>query len=398
MNKNLIINAYIMTMEQSVYENGYILSVDGKISKIGEMTDAPTLSPEEGDTWDAHGGWLLPGLVDAHSHIGLYEDSLGIDGDDANEDTEACMPQLRALDGINPLERAFSEARAAGVTAVLVSPGSANPIGGQIVAMKTAGRRVDDMVIREPAAIKMALGENPKAAYRDREETPVTRMAIAAMIRDQLEKAREYSQRRIEADKDADIDVPEYDAKQAALMPLMSGKIAAHFHAHRLDDIFTALRLAKEFGIRAVIVHGTEAHLAADILAREGVQIISGPFMTDRSKPELTSLTERSPALLAAAGVQVAITCDHPEIPIKYLMNTAMMAVRAGMDEIAALRAITIDAAEIAEIADRVGSLAVGKDADMVLFTDNPFEYKSNVVAVWCDGACVHEGEYYANN
>ncbi len=377
----IICNGKIVPMDGEIIENGFVSFENGKITAIGSMENLPA-----GEYLDAHGGWVMPGLVDAHTHLGLFEDSLGFEGEDGNEDTEPITPQLRVIDGINPMERSFAEARAAGVTTVVVSPGSANPIGGQMAAIKTCGRRIDDMIVRAPAAMKFALGENPKSVYHDKEQTPVTRMATASLIRDQLMKAHEYAEHQKEAATDEDKEPRDYDDQLEALLPVLSGEIAAHFHAHRADDIFTALRIAKEFSLRPVIVHGTEAHLVADLLAPEHVPIISGPFMTDRSKPELTNLTERAPALLRAAGVSVAITTDHPEFPVKYLLDAARFAVRGGMEPDDALRAITIDAARIADIADRVGSIESGKDGDLVLLTGDPFDYKTRVTAVFCDG------------
>lgn len=389
--KNICIcNARLLTMAGEPTENGFVLMEGGKITRVGTAGELP----QDGcEMLDAAGGWLLPGLIDAHSHIGLYEDALGFEGADGNEDTDPVTPQLRALDGINPMERAFAEARAAGVTTVLVSPGSANPIGGQMALMKTWGRRIDDMIVREPAGMKFALGENPKSAYHDKEETPVTRMATAAIIREQLIKAREHTKALREAAQDEEKDEPDFDAKLDALVPVITGEIRAHFHAHRADDIFTALRIAKEFALRPVIVHGTEGHLVADLLAGEGVPIISGPFMTDRSKPELANLTESSPALLHRAGVPVAITTDHPEFPVKFLMDAARFAVRGGMEPMDALRAITIEAARILDADKRIGSIEAGKDADLVLFTGDPFDYRTRVAAVFCDGVRVDGGE-----
>lgn len=387
MNEILLTNATILPMEGAPIAQGYVWVRDGKIAAVGGMDTLPDTA--SCPVLDARGGYVLPGLVDAHSHLGLYEDGLGFEGADGNEDTDPVTPQMRVIDGVNPLERGFAETRAAGVTAVVVSPGSANPIGGQLAAIKTAGRRIDDMIIRAPLAIKFALGENPKSAYHEREEAPVTRMATAALIREQLAKAQEYDRRKTEADEEG----PDFDAKLEALLPLLRGEIPGHFHAHRADDIFTALRIAKEFRIRPVIVHGTEAHLVADLLAQDGVPVISGPGMTDRSKPELINLTESSPGLLHRAGLQVAITVDHPEIPLKFLLDAARIAVRAGMDEDAALRAVTIEPARIAGLDGRIGSIRPGKDGDLALFSGHPFDYKSRVEAVFCEGNCVYRRE-----
>lgn len=361
---------------------GWVLLEDGKIAAMGEG-----VPPACADVLDGEGGVLTPGLIDIHSHLGLYEDGLGFEGADGNEDTDPVTPHLRAIDGINPMDRGFQEAREAGVTAVAVSPGSANPIGGQIALIKTAGRRVDDMVVKAPLAIKFALGENPKSVYHDKDEAPVTRMATAALIREQLYKAKEYFARKARAEDDPDQDDPDYDSKLEALLPLLWGKAEAHFHAHRADDIFTALRIAKEFGLRAVIIHGTEAHLVADLLAEEQVPVVSGPFMTDRSKPELRYLTDESPALLCRAGIPTAITVDHPEIPLRLLPMALMLAVRAGMGKTDALRAVTSVPAQIAGMENRIGSLRTGLDADCVLWSGDPLDMASQVQAVFVNGA-----------
>ncbi len=388
MEQILIKNAHILPIDGKPIEKGWILMKNKRILSIGPC-DGEELPPCE-ECIDAAGGWLLPGLIDAHSHIGLYEDSLGFEGADGNEDTDPATPHLRALDGINPMDPAFREALEAGVTTVLVSPGSANPVGGQITAMKTSGVRVDDMVIREPAAMKFALGENPKGVYHEKDETPVTRMATAAIIREQLFQAQEYRTRKEKAAIDHEVEEPDFDMKMEALLPLLRGGIPAHFHAHRNDDIFTALRICNEFALTPVIIHGTAGHLIADYLKAEEVPVISGPFLTDRSKPELRHLTERAPGLLAQSGVLTAITVDHPEFPLRLLMDAVRIAVRGGMEEEDALRAVTLHAAKIAGIDDRVGSLTPGKDADCVLFSGNPFDYKSVVNAVVCNGKLVY--------
>ena len=363
MKQLLIKNVTVWTMDEADTRfSGWLLMEDGKIVATG--TQAP---PDCEQVFDGAGGVLTPGLIDIHSHLGLYEDGLGFEGADGNEDTDPVTPHLRAIDGINPMERSFAEARAAGVTCCVVSPGSCNPIAGQAAAIKTDGRRIDDMIVKAPCAMKFALGENPKSCYNDKDEAPVTRMATAALIRETLHKAQEYAAQKKRAEDPAD--APEYDAKLEALLPVLDGSCQAHFHAHRTDDMFTALRIAKEFSLRAVLLHGTEAHLVSDILAEEGVPICSGPFLTDRSKPELRHLTEQSPALLTRAGILTSISTDHPETPLKHLMRCAVAAVQAGMEPMDALRAITLIPARIAGIDHRVGSLQPGKDAD-ILITD----------------------------
>ena len=378
----IIFNGKILPMEGEIVENGFVSWENGVITGIGPMENLPEDAAAAG--LDAHGGWVLPGLVDAHTHLGLFEDSLGFEGEDGNEDTDPVTPQLRVIDGINPMERSFAEARQAGVTCCVVSPGSCNPIAGQIAAIKTAGRRIDDMIVKAPCAMKFALGENPKSCYNDKDEAPVTRMATAALIRETLYKAKEYAAQKQRAEEPAD--APEYDAKMEALLPVLDGSCQAHFHAHRADDIFTALRIAKEFSLKPVILHGTEAHLVADILAGEQVPICSGPILTDRSKPELHHLTEQSPALLTEAGIPTAIITDHPETSLKHYMRCAVAAVQAGMQPMDALRAMTIVPAQIIGLQQRVGSLRAGKDADLFVTDGDPFDYRTKVTAVFIDG------------
>ena len=382
----LIKNGRLLTMAGSVYEKGYIILEEGKIREVGSIEGMPHYT---GEILDAEGLTILPGLVDAHTHMGLFEDSLGFEGEDGNEDTDPTTPQLRVIDAINPLERSFAEAVDAGVTTVVVSPGSANPVGGQIAAVKTWGRRIDDMILCEPLAVKFALGENPKYTYHEKEQAPVTRMATAAIIRELLKKAQEYQKNKARAKEEEDFDEPEYDAKLESLLPLLEKKIPAHFHAHRADDMFTAIRIAKEFDLDYVILHGTEAHLVADILAQEHTRIVIGPSMTDRSKPELKNLDIGAAAVLREAGISFSICTDHPETPVKYLMDCAGLAVRGGLDEMAALEAITIGSAQLAGIAQRVGSIEPGKDGDLVCYTGNPLDYRTRVQAVLIDGKIV---------
>lgn len=378
----LIINAHLLPVEGQETENGYIHVENGKIRALGPMEEAP----QDAAVFDAAGAFALPGFVDAHCHLGICGDSVGYEGDDCNEMSEPVTPQLRAIDGVNPLDRYFAESAAAGITTVLTGPGSANPIAGQFIAMKTTGRRIDDMALKNPACMKFSLGENPKMTYNEKHETPMTRMATAALIREELYKAREYLDKQRKAAEDEDADAPDYDAKLEALLPVLKRELSAHFHAHRADDILTAIRIAKEFDLDYVIVHGTDGHLIADILAEEGARVICGPLLTDRSKPELFHQKLENPAILAQAGVQVAICTDHPELPAEYLPLSAAMAVRAGMDAEEALRAITINAARIAGIDNRVGSLQPGKDADIVLCSAHPFDMKCKVQAVFIDG------------
>ena len=380
----LIINGTVHTMDGPVIENGYVAVSGSKIAKVGPIKGLP--ASWEGEVIDAQGGHICPGFIDAHCHLGMFGDALGFESDDGNEETDPCTPHLRAIDAINPLDRCFSEARAAGVTTVLTGPGSANPISGQFAAVKTDGRWVDAMVVRAPASMKLALGENPKQVYHNRDEAPVTRMAIAAIIRENLRKAVEYGEKLDKAAQDEDTDPPDYDAKLEALLPVVRGELPVHIHAHRADDIVTGVRLSKEFGLKCVIVHGTASHLIVDFLQEEGVPVITGPCLGDRSKPELASMSLNTPALLARGGVPFAICTDHPEVPVQYLPLCAAMSVKGGLDQESALAAITISAARIAGLDKDLGSLTPGKEADLVVTDRHPLELLGNVRAVLIGG------------
>ena len=379
-----IINGNVLTMDGLTIPSGYVAVSGDQIARVGPMEECP--ENWEGETLDAQGGYVLPGLIDAHCHLGMFGDALGFEGDDGNESTDPCTPQLRAIDGVNPLDRCFEEARAAGVTTVLTGPGSANPVAGQFAAIKTTGRWVDAMVVKAPAAMKLALGENPKSVYNERHETPVTRMATASLIRENLRKALEYAEKLERAAADEEEDKPDFDPKLEALLPVVRGELPVHIHAHRADDIATGIRLAKEFSLDYVIVHGTEAHRIPDLLAQEGARVITGPSLGDRSKPELAHMTLENPAILAMHGVKVAICTDHPVIPVQYLPLCAALAVRGGMTPEAALAAITINAAEIAGIGHLVGSLTPGKQADIVVTSGHPLNVLSRVRAVFIGG------------
>ena len=380
-----IYNAKVYTMDGPVLENGYVEIDNGIITGVGPMErlDGQPMSP---DDYNAGGNLLLPGFIDGHSHIGMWEDGLGFEGDDGNEDTDPSTPHLRAVDAVNPLDHCFQEALEAGITTVITGPGSTNPIGGQACAMKTYGRRIDDMVVKAPVAMKMALGENPKTTYHEKNQAPVTRMATAAVIRQQLREAQRYMQDLERAAAEEDVDPPEFDIKCEALLPVLRGELPVHFHAHRLDDIFTAQRLAKEFGLKGVIVHGTQGYMAADLLAQEGMPVLCGPILCDRSKPELQALTPRNPGILHQAGVRIALINDHPVIPQQYLPLCAGLAVREGLPYEAALEAITIGPARICGIDGRVGSITVGKDADLVLFGEDPLTVAAKPLAVFAAG------------
>ena len=378
----LIINANIKTMEEEDFANGYVAIADGKIQSVGPMSEAPQ---PDGEIYNAQGMTLYPGFIDAHCHLGMWEDGLGFEGDDGNEETDPVTPQLRAIDAINPLDRTFREAVEGGVTTVLTGPGSANPIGGQWAAIKTRGRRIDDMILKESVGMKFALGENPKNVYNDKNQAPNTRMATAALIREQLKKAQRYLE-NLERMENEDCDEPEYDMKCEALLPVLRKKQKAFFHAHRADDIFTAIRLSREFDLDLVLCHCTEGHLIADLLKEEGFGIIAGPILGDRSKPELRNLETSGLAKLFEAGIRSGLCTDHPETPIQYLPLCAGVAVGAGLNYEEALKSITIYPARIVGIDDRVGSIKPGKDADFVLYDGDPLSPYHHPKQVFVDG------------
>lgn len=383
----LIINGTVHTMDGLTIPGGYVAIRGDKIAQVGPMEECP--QNWEGQVFDAHGGHIQPGFIDAHCHLGMFGDGVGVEGDDGNEATDPCTPHLRAVDAVNPLDRCFQEAREAGVTTVLTGPGSANPISGQFAALKTNGKWVDAMVLKAPAAMKMALGENPKLTYNERHETPSTRMATAAIIRENLAKAVEYREKLERAAQDEDEDKPDYDAKLEALLPVIRGELPVQIHAHRADDIATGIRICKEFGLKYVIVHGTEGHLIPELLAQEGAGVITGPCLGDRSKPELVNMTIETPAILQRFGVKTAVCTDHPETPIQYLPLCAAMAIRGGMDPESALACITINAAQLAGIDYRVGSLTPGKDADVVVTSAHPLNWLSRVRLIIMDGKII---------
>ncbi len=383
----LIKNAHVMTMAGKCFENGYISISNGKITGIGKMSCAETGRLHDSEVIDAQGNYVLPGYIDAHCHLGLFDDSMGFEGEDGNEMTDPVTPHLRAIDGIYHMDRGFEDARKAGVTTVVTGPGSANVIGGQFAAVKTAGSRIEEMVVKEPVAMKVAFGENPKTVYGEKRQMPTTRMGTAAVLRENLIKAKEYKRQLEDYERDSENnDRPDYDMKLESLLGVLDGDIPVKAHAHRADDILTAIRVAREFGIRLTIEHCTEGHLIKDILISEGVSAIVGPLMSERSKIELKNLSMKAPGILSKAGVKVAIMTDHPVIPIQYLSLCAALAVKEGMDENEALKAITINAAEIAGIDDRVGSIETGKDADIIILDGHPFELRTSVVKTIING------------
>ena len=380
----MIKNARIITAAGKNYDNGVIV-FNNKIRYIGESYDK-----EVDEIIDAGGGIVTPGLIDAHCHVGLFGDSLGFEGADANEDSDPITPQLRAIDGINPQDRAFVDARRAGITAVVTGPGSANAVGGQFAAVKTAGVCVDDMIIKAPCAMKMSLGENPKTVYNEKNQQPVTRMGTMALLREILFKTINYREALNKYYEDTEEnEKPEFDMRLEAMLPVINKEIPVKIHAHRADDICSAIRLGKEFDINITIEHCSDGDITADVLQREKSAVNLGPTLTDRSKPELKNLSFETYKNLSDRGMSVAIITDHPEIPIENLPLCAALAVSHGMDETKALEAITVNAAKNCGIYDRVGSLEEGKDADIAVFSDLPVHFGAVCKMVFINGESV---------
>lgn len=370
----LIKEGLIYSMEDEKLFYGDILCDEGKIKEIADhISDSGQMQ-----VIDAKGHLVLPGFIDAHSHIGIQEEKNSKQGDDCNESTNPITPYLRAIDAIDPMDSAFHNALATGITGVMVGPGSANPIGGQFAFIKTDGRCIDDMVVMAPAAIKIAFGENPKMNYGTNGNMPSTRMAIASLIREELYKARNYFE---SGNND--------NYRMECYRELFMGKIPLKAHVHRADDIFTAIRIAREFGLELTLDHCTEGHLIAEEISRSGFPAIVGPSLASRSKLEVSESDFRTAGMLKKAGVKIALTTDHPVSRIQYLPMCAALAAREGLGEEAALRAITIDAAKICRVDSRVGSLKVGKDADIVIYSGSPLEIASKAIYTIINGQIV---------
>lgn len=384
----LLINGKILTVTGEIIPDGYVLIKDVKIAEFGCMSELSSLS--ECDVLDVKGNYILPGFVDGHSHAGIMEDGVGIEGKDHNESSDPITPHLKASDGIYFNDIAFKEAYENGVTTVAVGPGSSNVIGGQFAAIKTYGECIESMLIKEPVAIKAALGENPKSVYGGRHKSPVSRMAIAALLREELRKAKEYHIKREQVlltDKNHLESV--YDEKLEALRGVISKKIPLKIHAHREDDILTALRIAKEFDINVIIVHCTSGNLVKEILLKENASVMLGPMLIHRFRVEHKGLESSTPAVLSKMNIPVSLISDHPWLPTKHLSISASLAVREGMDEADALKAITINPARMLGIEDRVGSIEVNKDADLIVMDGQPLDTRSRVVTTIVNGKIV---------
>jgi imidazolonepropionase-like amidohydrolase len=390
-----ITGGHVVPIEGEPFD-GTVVVTDGVIAALGP--DAAV--PDGAEVIDAAGKWVLPGFVDAHTHLGVSEEAEGWAGQDTNEMTDPVTAQVRALDAINPAELGFADALTGGVTAVCVNPGSGNVIGGLCVAIHTQGRTVDEMVLKSPAGLKSALGENPKRVYGDRKQTPATRLGTAAVLRKAFVDAQNYQAKKAAAasggnddDQSTDTEGKPFDGrdlKLEALVSVLEREIPWRQHSHRADDIATALRVADEFGYRLVIDHGTEAHLIADLLADKGIPVLIGPLFTSRSKVELRNRSLANPGRLAKAGVEISIITDHPVVPIHFLVHQTTLAVKEGLDRTVALQAITINPAKVMGVEDQVGSLAVGKLGDVVIWSGDPLDVMQRAETVYIRGEQVY--------
>lgn len=381
-------NGNVMTMAGPAFV-GDVAIENGKIVAVGQ-----SLSYSDAEVRDVTGMTVMPGIVDPHCHIGMWEDAMGFEGADGNECTNPITPELRAIDAINPYDRCFEEAAAGGVTTCVTGPGSANVIGGQFVAIKTYGDSVEEMVLRFPVAVKAAFGENPKRVYDGKNQTPSTRMATAALMRKALVEAQEYNEKLKKGKADPE-KMPERNLGKEILARVIRRELPMKIHAHRADDILTAIRICREFKLRYTLDHCTEGYLITDklkeALGEDCEGIIVGPLLTERSKIELKNLSFKAPKVLEQAGIEYAMMTDHPVTPEQYLPICTAIAVREGASEEGALKAITINAAKITGIADRVGSIEVGKDADIAVFSGHPFDFRSRCVLTLVNGKVAHE-------
>lgn len=388
-----ITGGYVVPVDGEPIEGGTVLVDGGVITAVGPAADVEV--PDDATIVDASGTWVLPGFVEAHGHLGVFEEGEAWAGNDVNEMTDPNGARLRALDGINPNDEGFRDALAGGVTTIVVKPGSGNPIGGRTVAVKAWGRTADEMLVREPVSVKSALGENPKRVYGEKDKLPATRLGVAAVIRDAFTKAQDYRDARSAAERD---NKPfDRDNTYETLVRVLDGELPWCQHCHRADDIATAIRLSEEFGYRLIVNHGTEGHLIADLLAEKDIPVVIGPLIVGRSKVEVRNRSFRNPGILARAGVEIALTTDHPVVPIDFLVHQATFAVKEGLDSDTALRSITVNPARMMGLADRVGALKAGLDADIVLWSGDPLDVMSRAVRVFVGGRPVYHFDEAAN-
>ena len=385
----LIKNGRIMTMAGATYDPGELLIKDGKIYKIGKELEA---DPDElTETIDASNCWVMPGLIEPHCHIGITEEKKGFEGDDCNEMKDPMTPYIRGLDAVNPMDSAFHNAISAGITSMMTGPGSSNVVGGQFVFIKADGRCIDDMVVLEPAAMKVAFGENPKGNYNELGMIPTTRMTMAAMLREELFNAREYLKNKESAEKNGE--KFEADFKVETWVPVLKKMIPLKAHVHRADDILTAIRIAKEFDLDMTLDHCTEGHLIAKEIKASGFPAIIGPTLASRSKIEVQNMDFKTAGILHKNGVKVSLCTDHPVSRIQHLPICAGYAAKEGLGIEEGLKAVTINAAEICKVSHRVGSLEVGKDADIAVFSGNPMEVFTKCLFTIINGEVIYRAE-----
>lgn len=387
----LIINGKIWTMAEDVYDEGFVYIKDGKIAAVGDMKSLSDEirqreKEEDGTLLDVDGAWVMPGLIDAHCHVGITEEKWGIAGEDCNESTSPITPYLRAIDAINPMDPAFHDAIQAGVCSLMTGPGSSNVVGGQSLFMKVQGRCIDRMAVKVPAAMKVAFGENPKNDYGTKGLMPASRMAIAGMLREELYQACRYLEKKTAGN----IDSSEADFRMECWLPVLQKKIPLKAHVHRADDILTAIRIAKEFNLKMTLDHCTEGHLVADEIAESGFPAIVGPDLSSRSKIEIKNMSFKTAGILERAGVKTAIMTDHPVSLIQYLPLCAGLSVKQGLSMEGGLRAVTIHAAQICGVDHQVGSLEKGKDADIAVFSGNPMETFTKTLYTIINGNIVY--------
>ncbi len=384
-----IIGGTIKTMAGGDILDGCIRIENGKIAELGKR-DEVDFHPVSGErVIEIRKGIIMPGIIEAHCHMGISEEKKGMEGDDCNETVDPMTPQLRAIDAINTMDAAFDDAVRAGITSAMIGPGSSNVVGGQFVFLKTKGRRVDDLVVKAPAAMKVAFGENPKVNYSGQGKSPSTRMAIAAMLREELTQAFSYEEKKRKALQNGE-DFQE-DFAMECWLPVVRREIPLKAHVHRVDDIFTAVRIAREFRLKMTLDHCSEGHLIAEELAKEGFPAIVGPDLASRSKIEVQNMAFKTVGVLNKAGLMTAVTTDHPVSLIQSLPLCAGLAVKAGLDMEEGYKAITIHPAVICGVGHRVGSLEAGKDADIAVFDGNPMEVFTNTLYTIIDGQVVYD-------
>jgi len=380
-----VVGGYVVPVASEPVEGGTVLIRDGRIEAVG----ADVTVPDDATVIDATGRWVLPGFVEAHGHVGIHEEGEGVAGNDTNEMTGPNMAAVRAIDAVNIDDEGFRDALSGGVTSVVVKPGSGNPIGGQSVAIKSwGGRTIDEQVIAASVSVKSALGENPKRVYGEKKQTPSTRLGTALVIREAFTAAQHYRAARAAAE--AKGEPFKVDLALDTLARVLDGELPWDQHTHRHDDIVTAIRLADEFGYRLVINHGTEGHKVADVLAERDIPVIFGPMFTSRSKVELRDRAIANLAALAAAGVRVAITTDHPVVPINFLVHQATLAVKDGLPRQTALEALTVNPAAFLGLDGRVGALEPGRDGDVVIWSGDPLDVHARAEHVLIEGRTVY--------